>query len=229
MTDTLDIPPSLDRRPIVWSYTMLNTYRSICPHQAAERFVYKRVPFKETPQVKRGNAVHSAMEYRIRGGKPLPVDMHQYEPFAAVFDGRPAQVEQWLGVTREGKACDSRSVAVWGRGKLDLHLVNGDTAYLLDHKTGKVREDPFELEVQAVLLHAKYPDLKRIVGQYLWLSEMRTGQMHDLSQTNKTWNEISWIASAIEVDRKAQKWEKRQGPLCSWCPCVECEFNKLPQ
>lgn len=229
MIDPLDIPPMLDRRPIVWSYTMLNTYRSICAHQAAERFIYKRVPFVETPAMKRGNEVHSAMEYRVGGGKQLPVSMQQYETFAAVFDGKGAKVEQWLGVTREGKSCDTRSSAVFGRGKLDLHIVNGETGYLADHKTGKVREDPFELEVQAVLLHARYPQLRKIVGQYLWLGELRIGQLHDLSSTDRTWEEINRIVQSIEADRKTGIWEKRQGPLCKWCACFDCEFNQNPE
>lgn len=165
---------------------MLNTYREICPHQAAERFIYKRVPFVETPQMKRGNDVHKAMEQRIgRQRRPLPVDM-PYEHFAKSFDGRKVHPEIKLGVTKDGRATGFFDTDVFGRGKLDCPVVGGDQAFIPDWKTGKIREDPFELAIGAVLLKAKFPHLTKIVGRYIWLQDQKLGQLYDLSDTQKT-------------------------------------------
>jgi hypothetical protein len=213
-SDGLDLPPFLKREtPVVWFYTLLNTYDNICQYQAFRRFINKDIKFVETPAVKFGNEVHSSMEYRI-GGKPLPVHMNHWEPLVAPLVERKATAEQKLGVTMEGRATGFFDKNVWGRGKLDVTLLNGTTAYLQDWKTGNVREEPFELEVQAVLLHAKHPQLQKIVGRFAWLKENRLGEMHDLSDTKTHWNKIGTIVQSIERSKATATWEKRQSGLC---------------
>lgn len=226
----LTLPKFLDRTRLIWTYTMLHTYRDVCAHQAYRRYVKRDIPYVETPQMRWGNEVHSAMELRIGGNKQLPDSMRQWEPIAAAFDGKSAKVEMKLAIDRNGHPCEYFDNAkVWGRGKGDVVLVNGETAYLGDHKTGKVKEDPFELEVHAMLLHAKFPHLKKIVGQFLWLKEDRPGQLHDLSDTRKTWEEVSRLYGLMLQDRANDTWEKRRSGLCSWCACTDCENWKPRQ
>lgn len=215
-------------RPLVWSYTLLSTFRNICPHQAFRRYIKKDIPYVETPQMKRGNDVHTAMELR-GGGKPLPADMETYEPFARCLDGKNATFETKLGVTNSGHPCEFFGDSVWGRGKLDVTIINGENAYLADWKTGRVREDSFELEVQAVLLHAKNPGLKRIVGQYVWLKEGQLGRIHDVSDTRKTWAEINRIMRVIDECQTKDQFEKRPSGLCGWCNVMDCENNPQKQ
>lgn len=230
MTD--DLPAFLDRRPLVFSFTMLHTYRDICPNQAAQRYVYKSTPYVETEAMAWGNKVHAAFEYRIGGQKPLPLDMQQWESFATPFDGKDAKTEQKLGVDRQGYSCKffSDKPQVFLRGKLDCTIINGTTAYLADWKTGGSKyEDPFELAVGALLLHAANPQLTKIVGQFAWLKENRMSGLHDVSNTAETWNEVSAITGNIERDKAAGVFEKRQGPLCRWCDVYKCENNSNPK
>lgn len=208
---------------------MLNCYREICPHQAAERFIYKRVPYVETEQMRNGNVGHLAMEKRIGRRIPLPQLYLAHESIARCFDDRDAKVETKIGITREGRSCGFFDTNVWGRGKLDLHIINGERAYLNDFKFGKIREDPFELQVQSVLLHARYPQLKEIKGQYSWMQFNKLGKPYDLSDTAATWNEIGRLVRLIERDLTAANFEKREGPLCDWCPCIDCENNPNAQ
>lgn len=225
-----DIPAFLDRRPLVYTYTMLNTYRNVCAHQAERRYIRRDVPYVESPQMAWGNKVHSAFETRVQGAKPLPADMHQWESIAAAFDGRGAKTEAKLGITREGRQTGYWDKDVWLRGKADLYVLNEskDRAYLLDYKTGSVREDEFELAVQAVLLHAHYPGLTRIMGQFCWLKENRLGDLHDLSDTKATWEKICQLVRQIENDRARGVFDKEPGPLCGWCDVRDCENNRKP-
>ncbi len=223
----LTIPPILDRRgetkkPLVLSYTMLNTYRNICPYQAKARFIDKKYPFVKTPQLEWGDTVHKAMELRIGGGKPLPQTMHQWEKFAAPFYAVKAKAEMKLGMTAGGHACDFFAKDVWLRGKADVMVVNGNAALLPDFKTGKVREDPLELEIQALLLNAKYPNLTSISGFYIWLAENRIGQKHDVSHTRDTFTYVQRIAADLEEDMRNGEFEQRRGGLCPYCPCDDC-------
>jgi hypothetical protein len=99
-------------------------------------------------------------------------------------------------------------------------------ALLFDWKTGKVREHPFELEVQALLLRMQSPHLHTIYGSYIWLAENRIGQRHDLSNTEMTQRKVVAIVLNIENSLQAQEFEKRPGPLCGWCDVLDCEHNK---
>ena len=226
---TEGIPAFLDRRPLIWSYTMLDGFRSKCAYQAAQRYVYKTLPYVESPAMKWGNDVHAAFEHRVGGGKPLPESMMKWEHFAAPFDGRGAKTELKLGVTMKGSATGFFDKDVWGRGKADCVLMSEDAAYLADWKTGGSRyEEPFELEVQAVLLNAKFPGLRTIRASYVWLKEDRISKVYDVSDTAKTWNEIGEIVRAVESDKKRGEFKKKKGPLCAYCNVYACENNNNP-
>lgn len=235
MTDIdLTLPAFLDRRdesplmiggkPLVYSYTLLNTYRNICPYQAKRRYLDRAFPYVETPEMAFGNKVHLALEHRVGGGKPLPADMHQWEKFAAPLYNAKAKAEQKLGITKTGEPCDFFAKNVWFRGKADVTIINGDTAFIPDWKTGKPREDPFELETNAMLIKAKYPHLKKITGCYIWLGKGgdRIGQQYDLSHVADTFTYVQRIAADLEENWRDQEFEQRKGPLCDWCACNDC-------
>jgi hypothetical protein len=209
---------------LIGSFTILNTYRN-CPEQMRRRYITKDLgAFVETPEMKWGNDVHAAFETRIAARKPLPVNMQQWEAFAAPFDAHKVLVEQKLGLTAEGKATGFFDKDVWFRGKVDTAIVNGVSAYMADWKTGNSKyEDPFELATGALMLKAHYPNLKRVKGNYVWLKENRTGQLYDLSDFRETWREVCRLMSEIETDWQQDFWEKRKSPLCGWCNVKDCE------
>lgn len=225
MTDS--IPAFLDRRPLVATYTMLQCYDDICPHQAYRRYIAKDVPFVKTPEMEWGNEVHSAFEYRVGGGKPLPASMSHWEPFAAAFDGKGAKTEMQIGLSSKGTIVDYfKGVDLKYRCKIDLHIVNDTKAALFDYKTGGSKyEKPLELAIQGMFLKAKYPQLEKIVGSYIWLKENRVGQSHDVSNVQATWQWCEETVAKIQADRARGEFEKRRGPLCRRCSVYDCEFN----
>lgn len=208
---------------LIWSFSFLNSFEQ-CPHKTWHRYVLKDVPYVETPEQKKGNEVHTAMEHRLKG-KPLPKHLDRYEHFAAPLGKYEIQPEMKLGVDKDGGPCGFFDKGVWGRGKIDVPIVVGDSAVILDWKTGKVWEDPFELQVQAVLLKARYSGLERIVGSYVWLNESRVGVTYDLSDIDRTWDKIDTIMDEVGHREKMGVWEKKPGKLCAWCPVKNCEHN----
>ncbi len=215
-------------KPIVFSYTMLDT-ADTCLHRVYRQYIKKDIPYVETPEMKRGKQIHTAMEYRI-GGKPLPENMRQWESLVAPFARPGARSELKLGVTREGKPTDFFGNDVFLRGKVDVALINGTAAFLPDWKTGNSKyEHPFELQIQAVLLRAANPYLTKIAGLYVWLKENRIGQSYDLSDTNSTWAQINNKVEVIKDAMQFGEWPKTKGPLCGWCSVVDCEFNTSGQ
>lgn len=239
----LDIPPYLRRtkdnkmpdmpafaKPIVYSYTMLNT-ADTCLHRCYRQYIKRDIPYVETKEMKWGNDVHTAFEYRL-GGKPLPETMRHWEPIVSVYAARKARPELKLGVTREGRPAEFFGHDVFLRGKIDATLIDGASAFLPDWKTGNSRyEDPFELQIQAVLIRAANPHLIKIAGHYVWLKENRAGQIYDLSDTNSTWAKINNKVEAIEDAMTANEWPKTKGPLCGYCGVKDCEnwFEAKPK
>lgn len=211
-------------KPFVGSYTILKTYKDTCPHQMFRRYIVKDQPYVETPEMKRGNDIHTAFEHRLRGGKRLPLDMSSWEGFAVPFDGHNLIIEEKLGINVIGKAVDFFASDVWFRGKADVVIAEGGVAYINDWKSGSSKyEDAFELETNAVLLQAKYPDLQKIVGSFTWLKENRLSRVYDVSDTLSTLAEIRDLMAEIDEKKQSGLFEKRQGPLCGWCSVKDCE------
>lgn len=225
----LSIPPFLDRRgskPLIYTYTMLSAYRN-CPHAMYRRYVKRDQPYVETPEMKLGNDVHTAFEHRVGSRKPLPKQFHKWEHFAAVLDGRGANVELKLAMTKEGHPTGYWDNDCWFRGKIDVVIRQSDRAYIRDWKTGNSRnEDSFELETNALLLKAKFPELQTVRGDYVWLKEDRVGQSFDLSGFAATWQQINRLVKLIESTRaNGDEFDKKKSGLCGWCSVTDCEHH----
>jgi PD-(D/E)XK nuclease superfamily len=244
MNELPDIPPALRRdknnvapafaKPLVYSYTMLNT-ADTCLHRCYRQYVKKDIPYVETPEMAWGNMVHTAFEHRL-GGKPLPgatfnkdgtvkiPSMQHWEPLASVYAQRGARPEKKVGMTKLGNPTGFFDKDVWLRGKIDATMLNGAAVFLADWKTGSSKyEDPFELEIQALMLKAAIPSIVKIAGHYVFLKENRVGQVHDLSDFNSTWAKINNKVEVIEDTMAAGEWPKKKGPLCGYCSVIDCE------
>lgn len=209
----------------VYSYTFLNTY-DICPKQAFHRYVLKDHPFVGSDASKWGNVVHDALDKRLSKGEPLPKEVAKYEFYAAAVEPLKPQTEMKLGIKRDGTPVPFFDDDVWLRGKADVAARQGSTAILLDWKTGKKREDPYELELQALMLQAAWPTVERITGHYVWLQDGVVGKAHDVSNTGETLQCLQEKADEIEHGHKMGVWPTKAGPLCGWCPVLSCEFNR---
>ncbi len=210
---------------MIGTFTILNSYLN-CEHAMYRRYIKRDGPkFVETPEMKWGNDVHSAFEYRIGARKPLPENMLQWESFASPFDGRGAMCELKMGITKDRKICEfwDKTGQCFFRIKIDLSLINGTQGYIADWKTGNSKfEDPFELEIAAMFLNARYPALTSVQGSYIWLKENRMGQLYDLSDFQGTWARVCNLMEEIE-SKQPHEFEKKKSGLCGYCAVSDCE------
>jgi hypothetical protein len=156
--------------------------------------------------------------------------MRHYEPLYRFPDTYDVRAELMLGMREDGSPCPFFADDVWLRGKLDVVLIpeaRGDMAFIIDHKTGKPREDPDELRLHALLLKASLPQLDTIKGWYNWLATCEMGRVHDLSDTVSAFDVVrarhNVIRSSYELGEDA--FAPKQNPLCPWCPVKACEFH----
>ena len=219
---------------LVPSYSFLNEEAN-CPRKAYHRYVARDLPREEKSDAqKEGIQVHSAFERRINEGTPLPSLFLKWEPVGDMFDryvkrfaehGGFIRAELKLAMNANHKPVDFWNKSGWLRGVIDVAVVfpGYRTAQLWDWKTGKVREDPQELEIQGLLLKAAHPKLENITGRYVWLKDEKLGTEHDLSDTDRT--AASVRAQLSEIQRR-KDWPARPNPLCAFCPVKSCEHNR---
>jgi len=220
---------SLPQLPVL-SYSALNTYLT-CPRRFHHMYVLKDLPREEKSKEQlEGTAAHEALKKRMRLGEPLPERYQAYEPICRELFTEPCVkwTEQKFGMTHDGKPCDFFADNVWLRGACDLALVASPRSMLIDWKTGKKREDPFELEVQALLLRTHWPDIEMVIGHYVWLRGPYLGAAHNCSDTDFTLRRIRTIKENMNYRLAANDWPADEGPLCGWCPVSKdkCEHKR---
>ena len=220
----------------IGSHTFYSTFEN-CPHQAFHRYVGKTITFVSTPEMDWGNQVHTAFEHRIRSGTTLPDNMRAGEELAAMFHDMSkvvaVRVELQLAMTSDGQACDYKDYdRAWFRGKLDCVTRTSAHAWMIDWKTGNVREDPSELERGALLLKVNRPELEDIKGEYFWFKTGQAGLRYTLNQHDRTFERLVNLHKEAETylqdngnSAAGAGWPKRKTPLCGWCDVLACENN----
>ena len=100
----------------------------------------------------------------------------------------------------------------------------GKWRLIVDWKTGKVRENPFELECQALLLKANHPEIPVIKGEYYWFSEKRPGQRYTLNPEDTYVKLAKKLRKSYSVQLEGPMAQDAE-PSCGWCPVKDCEYN----
>ena len=219
-----DIPAELDRRPFIGTYTNLHTFRDVCEHQAYRRYVIKDQPFFETEAMRFGKEAHTALEKRVGKGQVLPDNMRQWDKHCTQFDKYEVMTEQKLAINDRGQATGYWDADCYFRGQADVVVMLNDKALFTDWKTGSPRyAETFELATGALLLKAKYPQLRKVVGRFIFLKDDQVGPMHDLSDFQATWREINRLMNLIAEKKKSGIWEKKKSGLCGYCSVEDCE------
>lgn len=225
---------SQDGKPIILSYFQLNDYIT-CPKRFGHRHYFKNCPQEnKSRQQTTGIDAHDAIKRRIKLNEPLPSEYESYESVCKeVFEdkGRIKHVELALGCTADARACSFFDDRCCLRARLDLALVASPRALVIDWKTGKPWEDPFELRLQALLLKIHMPDLEVLTANYYWLKENRLGIPYNVSDVEKTWETVHRYAFGIQRRIVANDWPPDEGPLCGYCPVSydQCAHKREPK
>jgi hypothetical protein len=198
-----------------------------CPQKYFRKYVLKDLPReKASAAMQHGIDTHNMMERAVKYGAPLAVGtpaiaqqyLDQLKPF------KP-QAEVKLAVDQFGDPVDFFSRAAVGRGKADILVVGETTGVIADWKTGKVREDVFELEVFGYLASRLLRHVKKWTGVYVWLKDEKVGKPHALDPVGAQ-RRISQIWQTIESCNLKENWPTNENPLCGWCPVKTCPFNR---
>ncbi len=217
-------------KPKPWSHSQLDKFES-CPKQYFETTIAKRWPFVTTTEMEWGKRVHRDFEHYLLHGTPLPADVAMHQDFLDRFKDQPGDLagEERIALDVDLRPCryfgDDR---IWYRGQVDARKRDRARGFshILDHKTGKVKNDYAQLKGFALHEFLTQPDIHTIQVEYYW-TQIRgaNGETYRREQIPELWNfflpKLQRWADAHLTDT----WNPKQSGLCNgWCPVTTCEF-----
>ena len=211
-----------------WSFSSYKQYVN-CPKQYQEIKVLKRFYIKPTPQMTYGNEVHKACEDYVGEGKPLAKNYQMFKPVLDVLLDIPGtrHPEQKMALTREGNFSEYGK-GYWVRGIVDLMIVDGDTAFIVDYKTGSNKSpEPNQLKLMALMAFAKHPELMRIKAGLLFIvhNSFMTEE-YTREEIPQLWEAFKGDLQRMDVSYESDVWNMNPTPLCGWCPVNTCAHHK---
>jgi hypothetical protein len=216
-----------------WSYSSIKTFEQ-CPKKYFHLKVVKDVKDNPGPEAVYGTEVHLAAEEFIRDGKPVPDKYGFILPVVerlAKFPG-DKRVEMKLGLRKEGNEfspCSFFDKEVWYRGIIDLLIVNGERAHLLDYKTGKNAKyaDMKQLDLMAGAVFVHYPEVQEIKSGLLYVvSNEFPKKTHVREKLNEYLSVFDEQLERLDDAMENGVFNPKSGPLCGWCPVIECAHWK---
>lgn len=199
-----------------WSFSRFQTYAS-CPAKAKYKFIDK---LQEPPNdaMARGTAIHKLAEDYTRAKKPgqIPTELIKFEDqFIELNKSKPLVEQEWA-FTQDWQPTGWFAKDTWVRVKVDAACLEDDTLYVIDHKTGKEKDDHKEqLSIYGVAGLIQFP-LVQIVSAQLWYLDSGVQTPHEFSR-----KELPALKKDWEKQTKAMLTDTRFSPkpsnACRWC------------
>lgn len=218
-------------RPPAWSHSALESYEN-CPKQHHEVKVLKRHPFVPTRETEWGKEVHKHFENFLLYGTPMPADLASHVEFLQSFKDQPGELagEERIALDTNLRQCAyfDKTVQVWYRGQVDARKRNKATGFthLLDHKTGKVKNNYDQLKGFALFEFLTQPEIHTVKSEYYW-TQIR-GTNGETLYREQVPELLRYFAPRLGRFADAyinDVWPARQSGLCNgWCPVTSCEF-----
>jgi len=213
---------------IKWSFSGLKEYVN-CPKQYHEVKILQNFTKKVTEQMLYGTEVHKALEDYVRDGTPLAKNYEQFQPMIDAILEAPGTryAELKMALTAEKQPCAFDAPDYWVRGIVDLLIINGDTAYIVDYKTGSAKyPDPKQLKLMALMVFAFYPEVQFIKAGLLFVMYgVFIDEQYHRHDQDKLWNTFATDLARLHNSHEANVWPANPTPLCGWCPVQNCEFH----
>jgi hypothetical protein len=204
------------------SYSALKLFEN-CPQRYYRQRIKKDIKDEGGEASRYGERIHEMLEHRLRENTQLPTDYGRYEPLCKsvekLAETGELHVEKELVLTDNLTPTGWWASDAWLRSKLDILVVKGDTAVVMDWKTGKRKLDFFQMEIFAGQVFKHYPDVQRVKTTLVWLKDMKLdSEMYTRLDMPGIWGGITSATTRIEQALQHDNWPARPSGLCGWCP-----------
>jgi len=216
-----------------WSYSSIKTFDQ-CPKKYFHLKVIKDVKDVPGEAADYGTAVHEAAELFIKDGTPIPEKFAYMrpivEPLAAKQGVKHTELKLGVRKTDTGyEPCGFFDKDVWWRGIVDLLIVNGKTAHMVDYKTGKNAKyaDMKQLDLMAGAVFVHYPEITKVKSGLAYVvSNEFPKKTHTREHLNTYLSVFNNQLEQLEDAMDNGMWNAKTSPLCGWCPVTSCEHYR---
>ncbi len=218
-------------KAVTWSYSSLELYKQ-CPHKYYRLSVKKDVVVPPTEATSFGKAMHKACEDYIKLGTPIPeVYSFAREPMEKVRDLAGTHLcEYRMGLTRDLEKCDFFAKDVWYRGIVDLVVIDGDVAKLIDYKSSKSAKyaETKQLEIMSLAIFKHFPEVKKIkAGLLFFIANAFVPATYTEEESGIRWT--PWLSDVAKLEKAVELgiWNPKPNFTCAgWCPVTDCQHWK---
>ena len=210
------------------SYSAIKLFEN-CPLRYYRQRVKREVLDIGGEASRYGERVHAFLESRLKG-QELNAEVAQYQQLCASVDALAKQgtlyVEHELALTEDLIPTGWNDATAWLRSKLDVLIIVGAEAVVMDWKTGKRNVSPLQMQMFAVQVFKHFPDVQRVKTSLVWLQVMKMDTtQYARSDANMIWAEIMKRIQRIHDAYEHDTWPARPSGLCRFCPCRhDCDY-----
>lgn len=230
-TTSQEVPAGHTAMRLSHSYSSIKLFEN-CPLRYYRQRITKDVVDEGGEASKYGERIHAFLENRLKGSG-LNAEIAQYEPLCLSVEKLARQgelyIEKELVLTDNLTATGWWDADAWLRSKLDVLVVVGDEAVVMDWKTGKRNADQFQMQMFAAQVFKHYPDVQRVKTSLVWLKTMEMDtNTYKRSSMNAIWAEIMKRIQRIHSSLEHDNWPAKPSGLCRYCPCRhDCDYARV--
>ena len=218
------------------SFSRLSTFEQ-CPAQFDYRYVTKNVQSTTNEAADYGDRVHKVLEaygHALTAGQEAAAaavaledtdeaksTLKQWGGIVAKLTSRNGDkyFEHQMAVNRQLQPVDWFAKDVWIRSIADVLIVDGDTAYCLDYKTGKVKDNPTQLQLFAAMVMWHFPQVNTVKTSFVWLKFNEvTNAKYERRFLDALWRALEPRFDKVQETINLGVFETKPSGLCPWCP-----------
>lgn len=209
------------------SFSRLSTFEQ-CPAQFDYLYVSKRVQSTSNDAADYGDRVHKVLEAYGNGTLDEQTLSEEgrstLKQWGAVVQKIMARsgtklYEHQMAVNRQLQPVDWFASDVWVRSIADVLIIDGDTAYCLDYKTGKVKDNPTQLQLFAAMVMWHFPEVKTVKTSFIWLKfSQMTNAKYERRFLDALWRGMEPRFDKVQEIIDLGVFSTKPSGLCPWCP-----------
>ncbi len=224
---------TVDQRPgFSWSYSKLKNFET-CPKRHYHYDVARDIKDAETEEIRFGNRMHDAYARYLQaiGQVPLPATFASAQPMLDKLRAAPGKryIEQKWAITSTFQHANWRGNEAWYRAVVDfaLHSPDGEVMTIVDWKSGKVKDDPTQLQLLAATAFIHFPRVQRVKAALMFTVHGHAERSEFVRTDQKEiWTEILPRVKALRTANDAKEYPPKPGFLCrKWCGVVSCPHH----
>lgn len=207
------------------SFSRLSTFEQ-CEAKFDYLYVSKKVKEVGGAATQYGERVHKVLEALGRGDPVPDTDeardtVQRWGDIVESIRSKPGDkhFEYEMAVNAELQPVEWFAKDVWIRSIADVLVVNGETAYCLDYKSGKVKDNPTQLQLFAAMVMWHFPQVQTVKTSFIWLVHNEvTNASYERRFLDALWRALEPRFRRVQETVGLDVYTPKPSALCGWCP-----------